>query len=73
MVGDFFDVGSGKVNFIDNWDDSEVLFDGEIDVGKSLSLNALSGVDDEDGGFDGLEGTGNFVRKIDMAGRIDEV
>ena len=77
MINDFFfdfvDVGSGKVNFVYYGDDVEVLLKGEVNVGEGLGLDALSSIDDENGGFHGLETAGDFVAKIHMAGGVDEV
>lgn len=71
--GDLLDIGGREVDFVDDGDDIEVLLEGEVDVGEGLGLDALSGVDDEDGGLDGLERAGDFVRKIDVARSVDEV
>ena len=70
---DSVNVGGGEIDFVDDGDDIEVLLESEIDVGEGLSLDALGGVHDEDGGFDSLERAGDFVREVDMAGSINEV
>ena len=73
FASDFFDVGGGEVDFVDDGDNLEVLFEGEVDIGEGLGLDALGGVDDENGGLDGLEGAGDFVGEIDVAWGVDEV
>ena len=73
FAGNFFDIGGGEVDFVDDGDNCQVLFEGEVDIGEGLGLDALGGVDDEDCGFDGLEGAGDFVGEIDMAGSVDKI
>ena len=49
------------------WDDREVH------VGQRLGLDALGGVDDEDGALAGLEAAADLVAEVDVARRVDEV
>ena len=44
-----------------------------MDVGQSLGLDSLDGVDDEKSPFTGREGAGNFIGKVDVARRVDEI
>lgn len=48
-------LGGRQVDFIDNRDYFEVVLKGEIGVAKRLGLDALRGVDDEQGAFAGGE------------------
>ena len=41
--------------------------------GEGLGLDALGGVDEEEGTLAGGEGTGDFIGEIDVAGGVDEV
>ena len=45
----------------------------EVDVGDRLRLDALGRIDDEQRAFAGRERARDFVGKIDVAGRIEEV
>ena len=45
----------------------------EVDVGERLGLDALGGVDDEDGALAGLQAAADLVGEVDVAGRVDEV
>ena len=45
----------------------------EVDVGERLGLDALGGVDDEDGALAGLQAAADLVAEVDVAGRVDEV
>ena len=47
--------------------------EGEVDVGQRLGLDALRGVDDEDGAFAGLQAAADLVGEVDVAGRVDQV
>ena len=42
-------------------------------VGQRLCLDALRGVDNQDGALAGLEGSAHLVREVDVAGGVDEV
>ena len=44
-----------------------------MDVGQRLRLDALGGVDDEDGALAGLQAAADLVAEVDVAGRVDEV
>ena len=43
------DIGSRKVDLVENGHNGKVLFHGEIHVGHGLSFDALCGINDEDG------------------------
>jgi hypothetical protein len=65
--------GRGEVDLVDHRDQFQVVVDGEVGIGESLSFHALAGVDDQQGAFAGLQAAGNFVGEIDVAGRINQV
>ncbi len=44
-----------------------------MDVGERLRLDALRGVDDEDGALAGLQAVADLVGEVDVTGRVDEV
>ena len=67
------DVGAGEIDLVDDGDDFEAVGDGEVGVGEGLGLDALGGVDDEEGAFAGGEGARDFVGEVDVAGGVDEV
>ncbi len=66
-------VGVGQIDLVDHRHDREALFVREMDVGDRLRLDALGGVDDEERAFAGREAARNFVGKIHVAGRIEQV
>ncbi len=49
------DIGSRKVDLVENWHNSEILFHGEIYVGHGLGFDTLCGINDEDGPLAGGE------------------
>ena len=46
---------------------------GQVHIGQGLGLDALGGVDDQQGPFTGRQGPGHFVGKVHMAWGIDQV
>ena len=67
------DVRRGEVDLVDDGHDLEVVFEGEVDVGERLRLDALRRVDDEDGALARGKRTGDLVGEVDVAGGVDEV
>ena len=66
-------LGAGEVDLVDDGDDGEVGLDGEVEVGEGLRLDALRGVDDEDGALAGGEAARDLVAEVDVAGGVDQV
>ena len=70
---DPFDIGRRKIDFIDDRDDGQVLFQGGIHVGQGLGLNPLGGIDQKQDPFTGGQGPGDFIGKIHMSRGVDQV
>ena len=66
-------VGVREVDFVDDRDDGQVLFHGQVDVGDGLGLDPLGGVHHQQGPLARAEAARDFVRKIHVAGRVDQV
>jgi len=62
-----------EINLIHHRNDNQVMLDGQIGVGQSLSLNSLRDVNDQHRSFTGGQATRNFIGKIDMTGSINHV
>ena len=45
----------GQVDLVEDRDDGQVALDGHVEVGQGLGLDALGGVDQEDGALAGGE------------------
>ena len=68
-----FDIGVRQVDFVDDRDEFEALFLGEVDIRHGLRLHALGGIDDQERAFAGRERTRDLVGKIHMARSVGEV
>ena len=66
-------VGALQIDLVDDRNDFQAVIDGEIGVGQRLRLDALRGVDDEQRTFTRREGARDFIRKVHVAGRVDQV
>ena len=73
LLHDPIDVGGGQIDFIDHRDDRQVVFHGQVEIGKGLGLDALGGVDEQQNPFTRGEGPGDLIGKIHMTGGIDQV
>ena len=63
----------GQVDFVDDRNDGEIVPRGEKSVGDGLRFDALARVHDQQRAFAGGKRAGNFVGKIHVAGRVDQV
>jgi hypothetical protein len=66
-------IGGRQVDLVDDRDDDEVLRHGQMDIGERLGLDALGGVDDQDGALAGLQRSAHLIGEVDVAGRVDQV
>ena len=66
-------LGAGQVDLVDDRDDLEVVLEGEVDIGQRLRLDALGGVDHQQGAFARGQRARHLVGEVDVAGRIDQV
>ncbi len=73
LLADLVDVGGGEVDLVDDGDDLMVVLDRLVDVGQSLRLDPLGGVDDEQGALAGGEAPADLVGEVDMARRVHQV
>ena len=62
-----------QIDLVDDGNNFEAVIDGEIGVGEGWGFNALRSVDYQQSAFAGSEGARNFVGKIDVAGRVDQI
>ena len=73
LLDDDVRLGRGQVDLVEDGDDDEALRQRQVDVGQGLGLDALRGVDHEDGALAGLQAAADLVGEVDVAGRVDEV
>ena len=66
-------VGRGQVDLVQDGDDLEIVFDRLVAVGQGLGLDALAGVDEQDGPLAGRQGARDLVAEVDVARCVDEL
>ena len=64
---------TGKVDFIDDGHDFKPIVDRQVHVRKRLRFYPLRGVHNEYGTFTCGKRAADFIRKVHMARRIDEI
>ncbi|CDN46190.1 hypothetical protein BN871_LI_00040 [Paenibacillus sp. P22] len=62
-----------QVDLVDDRKNLQVVVQRQIDVGQRLGLDALGRVHDQQRALAGREAAGNFIREVDVSGRIDQV
>ena len=66
-------VGTGQVDFVDDGNDFQVVFQGQIDVSQGLGFDALRSIDDEQRPFASGQAARYFVIEVDVPRRVDEI
>ena len=64
---------TGKINFIDNRNDFQIIIQSQIDIGQCLCLDALCRIHNQNGSLTGRKRTGYLICKIDMSRCIDQM
>ena len=73
LVLDLVDHGGFHVDLVQHGDDFEVVSDGEVEVRDGLCLDALRGVDDEQGALARGDGARDLVGEVDVSRGVDQV
>ena len=63
----------GQVDLVEHRDELEPGLDRRVGVGDGLRLDALGGVDDQQGALARREAARDLVGEVDVAGRVDQV
>src|SRR5207253_97014 len=63
----------GKVDFIDDRNDFQIVVQGKVRIRKRLGFHSLRSVDDQQSAFACLQGTGNLVGEVHVARRVDQI
>ena len=69
----FLGLRGGQIDLVDDRNDGEIVLRREERIGDGLRFDALAGVHDQQRAFAGGKRARNFVGKIDVAGRVDQV
>ena len=72
-MGDTFGFGARQVDFVDDGEDLEVVFEREVDVRERLRLHALRRVHDEERALARGKAARDLVIKVDVSRCVDEV
>ena len=73
LLDDLRRVGRRQVDLVQDRDDFEPLLERRVAIGDALRLDALRGVHDQQRALAGGQRTRDFVREIDVPGRVDHV
>ena len=66
-------LGRRQVDLVDDRNDFQVVVQRQVGIGQRLRLHALRGVHHQQRAFAGLQAARDFVGKIHVAGRVDQV
>ena len=67
------DVGGREVDLVDDRHDLEPELHGQVQVRDGLRLDALRGVDHQEGALAAHQRAAHLVREVDVPGRVDQV
>ena len=73
LLQDPVDVGRRQVDLVNDRNNLQIVFQGQVKVGHGLRLHALAGVDQQQRPFAGSDGPGHLVGEVDMSGSIDKI
>ena len=73
MVTHHFRVGRVQIHFIQDWNDLQIVFKGQVQVRNGLSLNALRSIYDEQRSFACRNGTRHFVTEVHVPRGVDQI
>jgi hypothetical protein len=66
-------IGRRQIDLVDHRNDREIVFEREVIVRQRLRFDALGRIDDQHGAFAGRQRSRDFIRKIDMPRRVDQI
>lgn len=73
LLANAIGLGRGEIDLVDDRNDFEIVVQCKVGIGEGLGFYALAGVHYQQRALAGLQAARDFVRKIDVAGRIDQV
>ena len=73
LLGDFVGTRVLEINLVDDRDDVQFVFHRRVSIGDCLSFNALERIDQQQSSLAAGQRTRDFVMKVDVAGRVDQV
>ena len=73
IFANHFRLCAGKINFINDRDDFQVMVKRHIAVCQCLCFDSLCRINDQKSTFTGGQSAADFISKVNMTGRIDQV
>ena len=73
LFGGGIRVSAGQVNLIQDGHNFQVVVNGQVAVGQRLGFHALAGIHHQDGTLTGSQAAADFVLKVNVARRVDQV
>ena len=73
LFGGGIRVSTGQVNLIQDGHNFQVVVNGQVAVGQRLGFHALAGIHHQDGTLTGRQAAADFVLKVNVARRVDQV
>ena len=61
------------IYLVDNWNNFQIIVQGQVKVGNGLSLHALSGIHNQQTALARSNGARHFVREIDVSWSVDKI
>ena len=65
--------GGRQIDLIQNRNQFKIVLDSQVSVCQRLCFNALRSINDQQSALACGQRTGNFVRKINVSGRVDQI
>ena len=73
LLGHFVDPGMLEIDLVDDGQDLQIVLHGGIGIGDRLRLDTLKRIDQQQCAFAAGQRPGDFVLKVHVAGRVDQV
>ncbi len=73
LLGGVIDVRRRQVDLVQDRDDFQVIFDGQVGIGHRLCLHALRGIDHQERAFTGAQARADLVVEVHVSGRVDQL
>ncbi len=73
LLSDHFGVRGVQIHFVQHRHNFQIVLQRQVKVADGLGLDALGGVDDEQGPLAGRDGTRHFIAEIDVPRGVDQI
>ena len=73
LLSDPIGVSPRQIDLVENGNDLQIIFQGQIHIGQGLGLNPLAGIHNKQCPLTGLQRAAHLIGEVDVAWRIDQV